>query len=237
MMEITPGTTVGEVAATLPATARVFDEYGIDFCCGGGKALSAVCQETGRAFYQLKEALLSAAEQDRGKTPSFLESTMSEVILHILTRYHRRLWQDLPRLSGWADKVLNAHGARHPEFVPKMHDIVQELRAHLEPHLTLEEDVLFPALQQRERAAAAGRIPLSSPNPGLALDQLSSEHEVLGALLKDLRDTTNGFTPPDDACNTFRALYSGLSELEKEVHEHVHLENNVLFPKARRIQA
>ncbi len=237
MIEITPGTTVGEVAAAAPATAKVFDAYGIDFCCGGKMALSAVCQETGRVFDELKGALLDAAEQDGGKTPSFLESTMSEVILHILTRYHRRLWQDLPRLSGWEEKVLNAHGSRHPEFVPKMCAIVKDLRAHLEPHLILEEDVLFPELQQRERAAAVGRVPYSGDARGSTLDQLAEEHEEVGALLKALRETTNGFKPPEDACNTFRALYSGLSDLEREVHEHVHLENNVLFPKAPHSQA
>ncbi|MCG3193772.1 MAG: Iron-sulfur cluster repair protein YtfE [Thermoanaerobaculia bacterium] len=234
-MEITRATTVGEIAAEFPATARVFEKHGIDFCCGGARALFAVCEELGQSFDGLKEELLAEVDQDHGRTPSFTGATMSEVILHILTRYHRRLWQDLPRLAGWAEKVLNAHGARHPESVPAMCALVRELRAHLEPHLLLEEDILFPFLQRRECTAAAGRFPVSDTSDGTLLEQLGAEHETVGTLLRQLREVTNGFTPPEGACNTFRALYSGLLELEKEIHEHVHLENNVLFLKARRI--
>lgn len=238
-MNLTSTSTVGTVAAEHPATIRVFQAHGIDFCCGGGKTLSEVSAAHGIGLEAFLSEISAAATATKSAEPVFTKAPITELIPHILARYHSSLWKELPRLGGMADRVLAAHGERHPESVPEMHRLFCALRADLEPHLAEEEDVIFPALIALEMRQASGRpaggaTPAVSAEAGIAL--LEQQHETVGELLRSLRRVTGGYTAPEDACNTFRGLMHGLAELETEVHEHVHLENNVLFPAVAKLR-
>lgn len=236
-MELTPSSTVGEVAASRPSTIRVFQAHGIDFCCGGGRTLADVCAAHGVGAAALIDELAAAAAE-AAAVPSLAGAPVGDVVRHVVSRYHSWLWRELPRLAGMADKVLRVHGERHPESVPAMHRLFSAVRAELEPHLVEEEDVVFPALLALEARSLSGRppaqaTPLAPVGPGVAA--LERQHEAVGGLLRELRAAALDYVPPEGVCNTYRGFLHGLAELEREVHEHVHIENNVLFPAVARL--
>ncbi len=236
-MEITTATLVADVAATYPGTTRVFQGHGIDFCCGGRRALSEVCDERGLAFEELRRDLQAAIDGAPKDEISWSEAPLSELVEHIVTRYHVWLRRELPRLVALMDKVLAAHAERHHEL-PAVAHTLRALVADIEPHLMKEEQVLFPFIVRLEAAAALGGAPEegcfgSVANP---IRVMEAEHEAVGDLLRHLRTHTGGFTPPEDACATYRGLYHGLGELETELFEHIHMENNVLHPRARALE-
>lgn len=232
-IEIHEETPVGELASLHPSTIRVFQRHGIDFCCGGKTPLHAAGAEHGVPFETLRDELRSAAAGPAPEERSLSEAGEADVIRHILGRYHRTLRQELPRLAGMLEKVVRAHGSRHPELVEGMTETFRALRAELEPHMLKEEDLVFPQLLRLEALSAAGRL-IDAPREPLeeAVRALVAEHEGVGALLRRLREVTRDFAPPEGACNTYRGLLHGLAEMEGELHQHIHLENNVLFPKA-----
>jgi regulator of cell morphogenesis and NO signaling len=232
-MEITSHTLVADVAATYPGTLRVFQAQGIDFCCGGKRPLAEVCDEKGLPFDDLRRDLLAAIAGTPPDGRSWTEAPLGELVEHIVARYHVWLRQELPRLTQMMDKVLSVHGQRHPEL-PAVAHTLRALVADIEPHLMKEERVLFPFIVRLEAASSLGGVPEdgcfgSVENP---IRVMEAEHEVVGDLLRHLRAHTSGFAPPEDACNTYRGLYHGLAELECELHEHIHIENNVLHPRA-----
>jgi len=233
-MEISPATRVAEVAAGHPATIRIFQEYGIDFCCGGKRPLEDVCREMKLDFAQLKRDLDLALAGPRPDAPPWHEWSIARVVAEIVDRYHRPLDQDLPRLSRMMEKVLAVHGDRHPELA-EVSRTFGAIVGELQPHMREEEAELFPYLAGIEGGATPGgpsAAPLASP-----IAALEHDHEVVGRGLGALRAITAGYRPPADACNTFRGLYHGFEELERSVHEHVHVENNILFPRAIELEA
>jgi regulator of cell morphogenesis and NO signaling len=223
---ITESTTVGEIAASIPASVRVFQQHGVDFCCGGGKALAAVCAEKGLSFHELARAIDASADGRRDDR-DWTREPLGAVIDHIVTTYHESLRQELPRLEGMAAKVARVHGGKAP-FLLHLADTLGELSADLNEHMRKEEAVLFPAIRAIDGPGPAGRATwIAAP---VAVMEL--EHDRAGELLAELRRTSGNYMPPDWACATFKALYQGLEELESSMHVHVHLENNVLFPRA-----
>lgn len=227
-MNITPATGVGELAAAAPAAIRVFQRHGIDFCCGGKLPLAEACARHDLSFDDLKSELDSAlapaaADLDWGSR------SLAALVEHIVTRYHDALRDDLPRLEAMAARVDERHGARHPELFPDLLLTVRRLRFELEAHIAEEERSIFPRLVRLGTDAAA-----ATDAAGLRdeLARLRAEHQGAGDTLGHLRRLTGDFTPPANACNTFRGLYAGLADLERELQLHVHLENNVLFPRA-----
>ena len=237
-IDIRPDSRVGELAAENPSTIRVFQRRNIDFCCGGGRSLSSVSDEQGVPFDALRTELLAAVAAPASEEASFREAPAAERIQHILRRYHRTLREELPRLGGMMDRVVSAHGARHPDLVVAMAETLRAMRAELEPHMLKEEDAVFPSVLRLEALAAAGRLDVASREPiEDAIRSLVGEHELVGGLLRRMREVTGDFAPPEDACNTFRGLLHGLAELETDLHRHIHLENNVLFPTASHLLA
>ena len=231
-MTFTPETHVAEIATHNPAATRVFHRYGIDFCCGGKRPLAEVCRErqldADRLLREIEELAPGSAEEK-----DWSEAPLSAVVQHILDRYHSSLREELPRLSQMAGKVLRVHGERFPDMIPPLAARLQELRTELESHMMKEERVLFPYVVTLEQASKDGdafpRPPFGTvENPIRAME---AEHEDAGRLLAEMRRLTDGYTLPEGACNTFRALFQGLEQLEREMHLHVHLENNVLFPR------
>ena len=239
-MNITPDTRIADIAAGNPATIRIFQRFGIDFCCGGKRPLREVCAEKQMTFGELRTAL-----EDAGAPGSTAGSTgmpaadaaLAELVRFIVDKYHADLRGELPRLGQMAAKVLEAHGAKHPEL-PALVSTFRELRQELEEHMMKEERVLFPYVERLEALDASGRELPASPFGSIQapIGMMEHEHESAARALARLRELTGGYVPPADACNTFRGLYHGLAELEKALHEHIHLENNVLFPRAARLE-
>ncbi len=237
-MDITPQTHVSEIVIHNPAATRVFHRYGIDFCCGGKRPLGDVCEERRLDVEQVRQEIESLApgeaeEQDWSAAP------LAGIVDHILARYHDPLRQELPRLTAMAEKVVNAHGQKLPAVLPPLASRLRELRTELESHMMKEERVLFPFVVALEKSRQAGRpaprAPFGSVDGPIAM--MEAEHEDAGRLLAEMRELTGGYALPEWACNTFRALFAGLEDLEREMHLHVHLENHVLFPRAAEMES
>jgi len=224
---------VADLAREHPGTIRVFQSHGVDFCCGGKRSVAEAAArasvEPARLVADLEAAIAAPSAIDARLTE--LPESLADLGKWIVGRYHVTLRAELPRLIRMADRVEKVHGAEMPEVLPPLAATVRALAAELGDHLREEEEELFPAIERLERSAAAGR-----PGAPGDLDRLvaarEDEHAAAGEQLRTLRRLSEGFTPPEWACNTFRGLYHGLAELESELHEHIHLENNVLFPRA-----
>jgi len=230
-MDITSQTHVSEIATHSPAAIKVFDRYGIDFCCGGRRPLGEVCEErhldAARILGEIESLAAGEAEEK-----DWSEERLADIVAHILSRYHESLRTELPRLQGMADKVAAVHGGRHPE-TPLLARCFRDLKGELESHMMKEERVLFPYVVDLEQAVEGGRTVGPSPfgTVEAPIAVMEAEHDEAGRLLAEMRRLTAGYEPPADACNTLRGLYQGLAELEKDLHLHIHLENNVLFPR------
>lgn len=224
-MNITDTTTVADIAASIPSSIRVFQRHGIDFCCGGRQALRAVCVEHGLSFDVVRDEI-EASTRERRVERDWTAAPLTELIDHIITSYHDRLRAEFPRLAEMSAKVASVHGAKAP-FTSRIADIISELSADLRHHMRKEETVLFPAIAALERDPRTQGAWIAMP-----IGVMEQEHDQAGELIAELRQLTSGYVPPDWACATVRALYRGLEEFEADMHVHVHLENNVLFPRA-----
>jgi regulator of cell morphogenesis and NO signaling len=230
-MTITESTSVAEIATALPASVRIFQRHGVDFCCGGKKPLGVVCEEQGLSFADLATAIEAAAAEP-APTQDWTSAPLHSLVDHIVATYHDALREELPRLETMASRVVRVHGGRDPQVLPRIEAIVRELSTDLNAHMRKEELVLFPTIREIEQGSAARRPTISAP-----IRVMEWEHDRAGELLTELRSLTEGFEAPGWACQTLRALYHGLAELEASMHVHVHLENNVLFPRALRLGA
>lgn len=236
-MNITPDTRIAEIAAGNPATIRIFQRFGIDFCCGGKRPLHEVCAEKQMTFGELRTALEGADAPGSTEMPA-ADAPLAELVRFIVDEYHADLRSELPRLDQMAVKVIDAHGEKHPELLPALVSTFRGLRQEVEEHMVKEERVLFPYVVRLEALAASGQGLPASPFGSIQapIGMMEHEHETVGRALARLRELTGGYVPPADACNTFRGLYHGLAELERDLHEHIHLENNVLFPRAAQME-
>jgi regulator of cell morphogenesis and NO signaling len=227
-MNITDTATIAEVAAEFPATVRVFQRYGIDFCCGGKRPLRSACEQHHLSFEELASELTAASLAPAGAARDWTREPLAALIAGIVTTYHEPLRDELPRLAAMAAKVARVHGIKSAAL-SRINDAVRELATDLDQHMREEELVLFPGILAAATAPGS-RAPLAS-----TAARLEHEHEAAGALLAELRELTGGYVTPTWGCGTVRALFDGLHELETSMHLHVHLENNVLFPRALRI--
>jgi regulator of cell morphogenesis and NO signaling len=229
-MEITGHTLVADIAAHHPRSIEVFERHGIDFCCGGRRPLEEACREHGAAVEAVAAEIADAAAREVPEDRVFTDAPLGALLDHIVSRYHASLREDLPRLGRMADKVAEVHGVRHPEL-RELASVYGGLRDELQPHLDAEEERVFPALRRLDEAGT------EAADVQGALHALEEEHDRAGDALARLRELSRGFEVPDDGCTTYRALYEGLARFERELHEHVHLENNVLFPRVVSLQA
>lgn len=223
---------VGELARDYPASIRVFQRHGIDFCCGGKRTVAEAAQRAGADAGGLLADLRQTFTEASGAVGAWdVPDSPADLAKLIVGRYHVALRSELPRLVAMANRVEQVHGAEMPQVLPALAAHVRALAAELDAHMLEEEDVLFPAIERMERAARRGE-PIAPRDLAGVVEAREEEHTAAGERLAALRALSNAFTPPDWACNTFRGLYYGLAELERELHEHIHLENNVLFPRA-----
>ena len=232
-MTIAPETTVAEIATGAPATIRIFQDHQIDYCCGGKIPLAQACTARGldvdALLLELKAAVAPASRE-----PVWANETLTALVGHIQARYHEPLRAELPRLEAMLDKVVSRHGNHLPDTLLPLQRAFKELQTELLVHMAKEDRVLFPFIVKLE---AGGEVPAAgAPNwiqsPIAAME---ADHEEAGRALAFIRDVTGSFAPPEWACPTFRGLYYGLSQLEADMHVHVHLENNILFPRAARL--
>jgi regulator of cell morphogenesis and NO signaling len=221
--------TVGELVAERPGRSRVFQSFGIDFCCQGGRTLREACERKGVAAQTLVEQLEAEAAAKHQPVRNPAELPPHELAEFIVTTHHAYLRRELPRLHAMAARVAQVHGGHTPSLV-EIFEVVQVLREELDSHIEKEEVVLFPAIAAMSRGEA---VPAVVEGP---IDCMVHEHEAAGAALSRLRELSNGYVPPHEACNTYRALFAGLCDLEEDLHHHIHLENSVLFPAAQALQ-
>jgi len=220
-MNLSPDSRVGEVAARYPLATRVFARHGIDFCCGGGVALADACAkrqiDTAEVLEEIEREIHSPAGAP--STPRWIEAPLAELVAHIVERYHDPLREELPRLESMARKVFRVHGDRDPERLGALLESFLRLKNELDEHLHEEEETLFPTLLR------------SATGDSSRVEPFVDDHTRVGQELHRIRNLTDGFRVPDGACNTWNALWHGLAALETDLHEHIHLENNVLFPR------
>jgi regulator of cell morphogenesis and NO signaling len=226
--------TVGGLVAERPSRARLFEHWGIDYCCGGKQRLEAACVDKPGALDAILRDLQAEGTEERGDRRDWTTARLSELIADILTTHHAYLREALPRLSFLTQKVRNAHAQRHPELV-ELADIFAGFRAEMESHTQAEEKVFFPRIDRLERAETLPASPAAAI--GSSIRVLEKEHAAAGAALETMRRLTNGFTLPEDGCATYRAMLDGLAELESDTHRHVHKENSILFPRAEAREA
>lgn len=225
--------TVGELVAQDYRRAGVFKRYGIDFCCGGRQTLEAACEEKGVAPGEVEQALRTADE--RGSVLGSRPGTWSPGFLadYIVNEHHRYVRENVPVLRDFTQKVARVHGKAHPEVV-EIAERFEELASELLRHVQEEEKELFPYIKALAAAEEEGAEPerVAFDTVQEPIHAMENDHDHAGALMDELRALSDDFTPPEDACSTYRATYAKLEEFETDLHRHVHLENNILFPKA-----
>ena len=232
---ITTNMTVREVAIELPQSTRLFEKFKIDYCCGGNQPLAEACAAAGIEVNNVMEMLAEVTQstsQDEAVL-DFQNMSLPELIAHIFDTHHVFTKSEMDRLQLLADKVLAAHGGNHPELI-HFNELFNRLCADLKPHMFKEEQVLFPYIMALA-AAADQKTPAPFAPFGTVknpIRMMMSEHDTAGELLRELRKLTSDYKTPADACISYQTLYQALENFEKDLHQHIHLENNVVFPKA-----
>jgi regulator of cell morphogenesis and NO signaling len=219
--------TVGEWVARHPGTARIFERHAIDYCCAGRRSLADACGRKGLDAGAIRAELMGLAKAAPSEASrDWTSASIGDLIANIISTHHQFLRTEEPRLAYLAAKVAHVHGERHPELA-ELADAVIGVFGELRPHLDAEERDFFPACLRWE--AEAGSAPPPELLAGLA--GLEKDHTAVGALLERIRALTAGFEAPPDACNSYRALFHGLEQLESDIHEHIHKENNILHAR------
>jgi regulator of cell morphogenesis and NO signaling len=230
--------TIGEIVSDNFHAAGVFKEYGIDFCCGGGKLLSDVCESKNIPFDEVADKLKEAPWVNRTSGDNYNDWSPDFLVDYIINTHHTFVRKKSDEMAGYAAKVAKVHGEQHPENVEIFKKFIA-LSNELMEHLNEEESRVFPLIKKMYRKRQSGLKPDESEIMELkaVLSQMVDEHEVAGSLMADIRELSNEFTPPQDACATYRILYQNLAGFEEDLHKHVHLENNILFKKMERLIA
>ncbi len=235
MIAITPEKTVGELAVEFPAATRVLEKLGIDYCCGGSNTLEQACHKAGLPLEQVKDSLETALAKapSAARERDWSTEPLSDLTAHIRRTHHAFTRAELARLQPLFDKVCSVHGKNHTELA-QMRVTFGNLAQELSAHLMKEELMLFPYIVRMEESVLEKSPVLPAPfgtvrNP---VGMMMHEHDSAGDALREMRSASNGYTAPTDACISYRTLYQALGEFEADLHQHIHLENNILFPRA-----
>ncbi len=231
-MSIDAARTVRELAIEIPDATRTFEKLGIDYCCGGSRSLNDACRH---AHVPVGDVLSALEQSSNFKTTAndLGSGTLGQLIEYIVGTHHAYVKQELPRLQQLLKKVVSVHGGTHPELA-KIQQVFHGLSSELSSHMMKEEQILFPYIMALENAVSNGR-----PKPRSAFGTVSNpvhmmelEHDSAGAALKEIANLSSNYEPPEGACFSYRTLYTALKEFETDLHQHIHLENNILFPRA-----
>jgi len=234
-MSITAEKTVRELALENPAATRVFEKLGIDYCCGGNKSLEEACRTANLQMDEVLDSLEVAEQSARAlqKDRHWPSEQLADLVAHITSIHHKYTREEIARLGPLFDKVCSVHGKNHPELL-QVRASFQGLAQELTVHMMKEEMVLFPCIVRMEESVIQKEPVLPPPfgsvqNP---ISMMEHEHDSAGNALRAMREASAGYTPPADACISFQTLYKALVSFEADLHQHIHLENNILFPRA-----
>jgi regulator of cell morphogenesis and NO signaling len=232
-MNVNPLKTVRELAVEVPNATRVFEGFGIDYCCGGKRSLEEACANAGIQLADVTKALEHASAPSDRSQINLASGSLAELIDHIVRTHHKFTRAEINRLQALLDKVVSVHGANHPELSDireTFHGLAQELTLHL----MKEENILFPYIVRMEESGLQGEAVAPPPfatvqNP---VRMMMQEHDGAGEALRQIRLASHEFSAPQDACISYQTLYQALQAFEADLHQHIHLENNLLFPRA-----
>jgi regulator of cell morphogenesis and NO signaling len=233
---ISAETTVGAIVAADFRTARVFENHGIDFCCGGKITLDAICREKGLDPAVLRDELTALHSEPVDRSRNYASWALPFLADYIVNTHHAYLNENTEQIAAYTRKIAGVHGAHHPEVI-EIAAIFARIAADMAAHLREEEEVLFPSVKRIDAARRAGAAPDTADMETIiaSLVKLDHEHQEIGDAVHAIRHLAHGYAIPDDVCNTFAVTYQKLKEFEDDLHTHVHLENNILFPKAARL--
>lgn len=232
-MTVNSTNTVRDLAIGIPGAPRIFEQLGIDYCCGGSRTLADACDRVRVPIDQVVRELEFAGHSQENAAMDWQTESLTNLSAHIVDTHHVFTKQELIRLENLLDKVCSRHGQNHPEL-GSLREVFSRLKQDLIPHMLREEQVLYPYIARMEEAIANGQ---AVPPPFFGTVQnpvrmMATEHDTAGDLLRELRRISSDYTPPADACISYRTLYQALAEFEADLHQHIHLENNILFPRA-----
>ncbi len=231
-MTVDTKTTIGEIVADDFRTASVFSKYGIDFCCKGHRTLEEVCEKKNVSVAELTEELSRAAHSAIDAT-DYLSWPSDLLIDYIEKKHHRYIEEKSPVLLQYLNKLCKVHGERHPELF-RINELFYGSATELAAHMKKEELILFPFIKKMDKAKREGQ-PLERPHFGTVenpVAMMKDEHTTEGERFEEIAELTNNYNPPADACSTYRVTFMMLQEFEQDLHTHIHLENNILFPRA-----
>ena len=220
--------TVGELVAERPGWARVFEEFGIDYCCGGRRTLREACERRRVSPDAVLRRLAAADAAGAAPEPDWTAAPLATLADHIVHAHHEFLRRELPRVGALLTRVAGVHGETHPELF-RVVALFDPFARDLDHHMAKEEFVLFPMVKRLAAGEATDHDPLAP------IRAMEAEHDQAGAALAEIRRLTDGFRPPAGACASYRAALAGLHAIEQDLHRHVHKENNILFPRAERL--
>lgn len=230
-MELVSERTVRDLASTNPSAARIFECFGIDYGCPGEQSLAQACSAAKVSVQEVMQALERTPAQQEPR--DWQAASLAELVNHIIEKHHAFVRTEIPRLIALLTKVVRVHGQNHAEL-QKIAISFQALAEELTLHLLKEERMLFPYIVQLEDAARRGTrlAPAMFGAVQNPVRMMMMEHDSAGELLRKMREVTKGYTVPEDGCMSYRMLYQALPEFEADLHQHIHLENNILFPRA-----
>ena len=230
---------IGEIVASDYRTAGIFQRHGIDFCCGGGRTLEQACRHAGVDTLEvLREIAAVTAAAPAAGQPRFNSWKLAALADYIVANHHAFVRQQLPLMRSHSQRIAEVHGNRHPEL-SRVAALVDEIANEMTSHMMKEERILFPYITLLEAARLQNKTLPAAPfgsvdNP---IRMMEAEHESAGHAMLEIRELTGGFVPPPDACATYTVCLQELAAFEADLHAHVHLENNILFPKAAALEA
>ncbi len=234
-MNVTAEKTVRDLAVENAAATKIFEKLGIDYCCGGNQSLDEACRAANLPLHQVLDSLEIAKQTTRleQKPNDWQREPLADLIAHINGTHHKYTREEIARLGPLFVKVCSVHGQNHPELA-EIRAIFAGLAQELAMHMMKEEMVLFPYILRMEESVIQ-KEPILPPPFGSVQNPVSMmehEHDSAGAALRAMRQASSGYSAPPDACISYRTLYKALAEFEADLHQHIHLENNILFPRA-----
>jgi len=232
-MKFNDTTSVKDIAVASSAAAQILEKAGVDYCCGGSRSLHEACGEAGVSSEEILERLRVSGQQSGPEDANWVSASLGQLTEHIRQKHHAYVREAIPRVCALLAKVKSKHGANHPE-IATIEVLFSEVGQEMTAHMQKEEMILFPYIETLERLAQNGgtRERPSFQTVRNPIQMMMKEHDAAGDHVKRIREASSGYVPPADACTSYERLYGELREFEADLHQHVHLENNILFPRA-----
>ncbi|MBS1762045.1 MAG: iron-sulfur cluster repair di-iron protein [Bacteroidetes bacterium] len=227
--------TLGELAAKDLRKAEVFKKYGLDFCCGGKKTVKEACAEKGIDVTKVEKELQNAEKNFEARPLPYGDWKLDFLSDYIVNTHHSYVTKSLPDLRQYGAKVAKVHGAQHPELL-RVAELIEDVNAEMTSHMVKEERILFPFIKNLVAANGIRNEQVSGLRVADPIKMMEHEHEMVGKNMEEIREITNNYSLPADACASYNLLFKLLQDFESDLHLHIHLENNILFPKALQLE-